>query len=67
MKFEQVKDLSELKEGDIIRGKSSGIVFIVTGNYGSHVTAVRTQDVTNPDEWTVLRAENQEQNPIPRQ
>ena len=28
--------------------------FRVTGNYGTHVTAVRTIDVTYADEWLLL-------------
>lgn len=62
MKYQQVKSLEELQVGDIIRGYSRQLVFVVTANYGSRVTAVRSQDVTNPSEWEVLRP-----NPTPEQ
>jgi hypothetical protein len=56
--FVQVKALSDLKEGDIIRHVSATLGYeslIVTANHGAHVTAVRTQDITNPPEWQVWR------------
>lgn len=54
MKYVQVKSITDLESGQIIRGKLSGNVYIVTGNYGDRVTAVQTADVTNPDEWELL-------------
>lgn len=56
--FVAVTALSDLKTGDIIRHISKTLgheALVVTANYGAHVTAVRTQDVTNPSEWMVLR------------
>lgn len=50
-----VKRLSELAIGDIVIGKASAISYIVTANYGNRVTAVRSADITNPDEWMVIR------------
>lgn len=44
----------KLREGDVVRGKSGGESFIVTGNYGGRVTAVRTQDITNAGEFEVV-------------
>lgn len=53
--FEQLKDIKDLRIGDIVRGKSNQISYVVTGNYGTHVTAVRSQDITNVSEWEVIR------------
>lgn len=51
----KISTLLELKEGDIVQHKMFGTMYIVTGNYGQHVTAVNTVDITNPSEWLVLR------------
>jgi len=52
MKIEHIK---ELKEGDKIHHVSDrDILYTVTGNYGDHVTAVKTIDVTNPSEWEIV-------------
>lgn len=40
-----------LKPGDLIRHKTGSEAYVVTANYGTRVTAVRTADVTNPAEW----------------
>jgi len=48
------KQLNDLNEGDIIRHKLHGESVVVTGNYGMHVTAVRTCDVTNAEEWDLI-------------
>lgn len=48
------KEFSGLAPGQVVRGKSIGQGYIVTGNYGTHVTAVRTVDLTNPDEWDLV-------------
>ena len=47
-------DMKKLQPGDVIRGKSSSHGFIVTANYGTRVTAVRTVDLTNPSEWDLV-------------
>ena len=47
-------ELSKLSVGDIVQG-SSGHIYVVTGNYGGHVTAVKTVDITNPGEWTLVQ------------
>jgi len=45
----------KLRDGDIVRHKSEGsLPYIVTGNYGGRVTAVRSQDMTNPIEWDLI-------------
>lgn len=48
------RQLRTLREGDIVRNKATGNAYIVTGNYGTHVTAVRTIDITNLDEWEII-------------
>jgi len=51
------EEFSKLKEGHIVRGKLSGLAYIVTGNYGDHVTAVRTVELTRPSEWELVAKE----------
>ncbi len=46
---------ANLDVGDVVVGKVSKIAFVVVGNYGNHVTAVKVADITNPDEWHLLR------------
>ena len=48
------EQMKSLKTGDIIRGRLSSDSYVVTVNYGDHVTAVRTVDVTNSDEWDLV-------------
>ena len=49
------EDFKSLKVGDLIQHKAADSrALVVTGNYGDHVTAVRTVDVTNPIEWDIL-------------
>jgi hypothetical protein len=48
--------MSRLQPGDIVRHKSGGGGYIVTANYGARITAVRTADISNPDEWDVVKA-----------
>jgi hypothetical protein len=43
-----------LRAGDIVRSKVTGEAYIVTAPYGERITAVRSADVTNPDEWDVV-------------
>lgn len=52
-----LRTLLELKVGDIVEHRTLGTTYIVTGNYGSHVTAVRTIDITNTAEWCVIEDE----------
>lgn len=49
------EEFAALGNGDIVRGKFSGIPYVVTGNYGHHVTAVYTMDMTNPDEFDLVQ------------
>lgn len=48
------KQFRQLKEGDVVRNKSSLDGYIVMGNFGDRVTAVRIADLTNPSEWELL-------------
>lgn len=47
------QQFKHLREGDIVQ--ASGQAYIVTGNYGGHVTAVRTVDITQPDERLLIQ------------
>lgn len=49
-----------LKVGDLIRHKSDHKAYVVSGNYGDRVTAVRTVDMTNPSEWALVREDGSE-------
>jgi len=50
------EEFNSLDLGDIIRHTSpqKTSVYMVTGNYGGRVTAVKTVDLTNPDEWLIV-------------
>jgi hypothetical protein len=52
------EELRQLQVGDIVRHASAGDAYIVTGNYGDHVTAVRSVDITNAIEWVYLSEAN---------
>ncbi len=49
------EELNKLERGNIVRSKANGTSYVVTGNYGGRVTAVRTADLTNPSEWELLQ------------
>lgn len=48
------EEMKALQPGDIVSNQDWGDRFIVTANYGDRVTAVRTADLTNPDEWNLV-------------
>ena len=48
------KTFKKLDTGDIVRHKASEIGYMVTGNFGDRVTAIRTADITNPEEWEMV-------------
>lgn len=48
-------EFSQLREGDIVQGKSSGLGYVVVANYGNHVIVVRSMEITNPDEWSLTQ------------
>ena len=47
----QLKSISELKVGNIVISKASGLSYVVAANYGDRATGMRTIDITNPIEW----------------
>lgn len=47
------EEFDRLSVGDVVRGKSSREPYVVTAIYGSRATAVKTVDMTNPDEWDI--------------
>lgn len=49
------EEFQMLQTGDIVRPMSGPHSYVVTGNYGGRVTAVRTVDMTNPPEWALIR------------
>jgi hypothetical protein len=59
MKEEQFKNL---QRGDIVKHvlNSKGDSIVIMANYGGRVTAVRTYDLTNPDEWELVMKANHE-------
>ena len=50
-----MKDFSKLKPGSIVRHKGDTEAYIVTSNYSHRVTAARTADLTNPQEWDLVK------------
>ena len=46
----------KLDRGDIVRHKATdhATSYIVVANYGNHVTAVNTMNITNPAEWDLI-------------
>jgi hypothetical protein len=47
-------EFKNLSRGDIVQHVRHSEPYIVDANYGHHVTAVKTVDMSNPDEW-ILR------------
>lgn len=47
--------ITKLEIGDIVRNRGSAHAYVVVQHHGSHVTAVRAIDVSNPPEWELLR------------
>ena len=50
----EIKNISQLKPGDIVIGKISLRQYVVTNNYGDRVTAVSSIDITNIGEFWIL-------------
>lgn len=46
--------LRDLSKGDIVKSAVTGETYVVTGNYGDRVTAVKTVDIINPGEWVLV-------------
>lgn len=54
-----IDSLDELEIGDIVQHKGSGNSYVVVGNYGTFVTAVKEQNIMNPVEWVkVIKPSN---------
>lgn len=53
--WKRITNLNCLDMGMIVKNRGTHAVYVVTGNYGGHVTAVKTVDITNPPEWLVLK------------
>ena len=48
------EEFNKLDVGDVVYHKDDKRVgYVVTCNYGNHVTAVRTADLTAPGEWDI--------------
>jgi hypothetical protein len=52
------EQFKELGVGDVVKSAVRHCVYVVTANYGDRVTAVMTADMTNPDEWLLVRKAN---------
>jgi hypothetical protein len=50
-----IKAIQELEVGDVIMNLGSINSYVVIHHSGSHATAVRSVDVSNPSEWNVYR------------
>ena len=46
-------EMIDLQPGTIVRHRMSGDAFVVTANYREYAIAVRTQHISNPEEWTI--------------
>jgi hypothetical protein len=49
------EEMKSLQPGDMVKHALFNEVYVVTGNYGDRVTAVKTVDITNPPEWEVVK------------
>lgn len=47
-------DFSDLKRGDIVQNKISGMSYVVTSVNNNHAIGVRQVEITNNGEWRVL-------------
>ena len=45
---------THLHEGDLVRHVNGQAIYVVHANYGDHVTAVRTVDISNEAEWLLI-------------
>jgi hypothetical protein len=56
-------EFKQLDTGDIVRSLATNIAYVVSANYGNRVTAVKTVDMTNPQEWSLIaKAEHKDNN-----
>jgi hypothetical protein len=49
------EEMKDLNVGDLVCHVHESEVYVVTANYGSRITAVKTVDLTNPMEWCAVR------------
>ena len=54
------EEFDNLKIGNLIQGKASGLVYIVIEKRLYSLLAVRTVDVSKPDEWNLVSPPNLE-------
>jgi len=63
MNYKDIIQIKDLKRGDIVRHKSrNGCSYVVNAVYGDRATAMTTADITNPDEWEVMRSDRDIEN-----
>ena len=48
------KEFKQLERGDLVCHATAHDIYIVTANYGDRITAIRSQDLTNPREWELV-------------
>ena len=53
-----LNEFKKLRTGDLVKHKMGEGVYVVTANFGDRVTAVKSVDMTNPDEWLLIRPIN---------
>ena len=51
-------EFKNLTRGDIVRHKGLGDSWLIDMSYGNRKTAIRTVDLTNPDEWELISKAN---------
>lgn len=51
------EQFDSLKEGDIVRGKASGCAFVIVQTLRDSYVAVRSHEVTHPDDWDLVEKE----------
>lgn len=49
-----------LLPGTLVFNKSQSVneFYVVTAHYGSRITAVRAVDITNPEDWEIVRVKS---------
>jgi hypothetical protein len=50
---DKVESLFNVRQGDVVMRKDSGHHYVVHNNNGLRVIAVKTEVITNPDNWLV--------------
>jgi len=49
------QEFKNLERGDIVRHAEGISSYVVTDNYNGRVTAVDSADITNPEEWILMK------------